>query len=226
MRIVGGKDYYDSAMAYGQDTETVFVRHKHSTTDPVVDFPYLGNWIYVPNHYRTQSLIDNKGIRWSINGITVIFAGICYHGIEAHSYSSEIPSSRYFWSHASYSDWLLKKFNRVPVYTHKNDRANPEKAFRSEEVSHNLKKFVEDNKIIVAIANDKNMWINTDGLKDIGFAKVIDPYQAFQTLAMYVGNLPKDGPPMVEIEDENIKLKKHSMDKWSFRKIGKNSKVD
>jgi len=35
MRIIGGKDYYDSGLAYGRDESLVFVRLRHSTADPL-----------------------------------------------------------------------------------------------------------------------------------------------------------------------------------------------
>lgn len=70
------------------------------------------------------------------------------------------------------------------------------------------------------------LWeVNGDGLNDVDFIKVLDPVQAFQQLSMWVGGvLPQPGNPMVQITDDSVKLVKHGMDKWSFRKMGKNSK--
>jgi hypothetical protein len=55
-------------------------------------------------------------------------------------------------------------------------------------------------------------------LKDFDFARIVDPYTAFQEIAMMVGGvIPKGGPPIVEVSNES-KIKKHGLDKWSFRR--------
>lgn len=70
------------------------------------------------------------------------------------------------------------------------------------------------------------LWeVNCEGLKEVDFIKVLDPVQAFQQLSMWVGGvLPQPGNPMVQITDDAVKLAKRGMDKWSFRRMGKNSK--
>lgn len=66
---------------------------------------------------------------------------------------------------------------------------------------------------------------NNDTLKDLDFVKVLDPVQAFQELSMWVGGvLPKPGNPTVQITDDRVKLAKHGMDKWSFRKMSEKTK--
>jgi hypothetical protein len=56
-------------------------------------------------------------------------------------------------------------------------------------------------------------------LKDFKFEKVIDPYQAFQELEMYISGVLGVGEhPTVKISDKN-KIIEHGFDyKWSFRK--------
>lgn len=58
---------------------------------------------------------------------------------------------------------------------------------------------------------------NTDGLKAIGFAKVIDPWQAYQQIDMWLGSqLAKDEDNMVKLSDKEL-IAKHGFDKVSFR---------
>lgn len=52
--------------------------------------------------------------------------------------------------------------------------------------------------------------IDQDSLGEMGFAKALGPYEAFQELSMWFGGvLPRNGPPMVEITDDKVKIAKH-----------------
>ncbi len=58
----------------------------------------------------------------------------------------------------------------------------------------------------------------------LNFQGVIDPYQAYQEIAMYIGStLARQVDPIIEIPDE-LKAQAHGYDKFSFRKMGKYSK--
>lgn len=63
-------------------------------------------------------------------------------------------------------------------------------------------------------------FIDQPTLGDMDFAKAIDPFSAFQEIAMWKGGvLPSDGPPLVEIVDDKIKIAKHGFDpRSSFRR--------
>ncbi len=66
---------------------------------------------------------------------------------------------------------------------------------------------------------DKNNFFVNASLKDYEFAKVIDPYTAFQEVYMYIGGVlgvNKDGTEIPATEKQ--KVAQHGMDKWSFRK--------
>lgn len=56
------------------------------------------------------------------------------------------------------------------------------------------------------------------------FQKVINPYQAFQELEMFIGtDLAEQKDPEVHISDE-LRAESHGFDKYSFRKMGKHGK--
>lgn len=51
--------------------------------------------------------------------------------------------------------------------------------------------------------------IDQPSLAEMEFAKAVDPYTAFQEIAMWKGGvLPSDGPPVVEITDDKVKIAK------------------
>ena len=65
----------------------------------------------------------------------------------------------------------------------------------------------------------KNSFIVNPILRDYQFARVIDPYTAFQEIQMYVSGVlgvNKDGTEFPSTEKE--KVAQHGMDKWSFRR--------
>lgn len=52
--------------------------------------------------------------------------------------------------------------------------------------------------------------IDQPTLAAMDFAKAVDPYTAYQEIAMWVGGvLPAPGPEMVEISDDKVKIAKH-----------------
>ncbi len=67
-------------------------------------------------------------------------------------------------------------------------------------------------------ATDYPAWYdNTDGLKTIGFARVVDPWQAYQQIDMWLGSqLAKEEDNMVQLSDNEL-IAKHGFDKVSFR---------
>jgi hypothetical protein len=66
----------------------------------------------------------------------------------------------------------------------------------------------------------KDDWrVDGDDLKDMEFYRVLDPFQAYQEIAQWVGGvLPGRGAPIVEITDSGVLAAKHGFDRWSFRK--------
>lgn len=66
----------------------------------------------------------------------------------------------------------------------------------------------------------RSWMIDQDTLSAMDFAKAVDPYTAFQELSMWFGGvLPRNGPPMVEITDDKVKIAKHGFHHpTSFRK--------
>lgn len=80
---------------------------------------------------------------------------------------------------------------------------------------------VEAKSPIISLINNSYDGLITanDRLNQYEFAKVVDPFTAYQELSMYVGNnLVEQKDPNPYISDE-LKAESHGFDKWSFRTL-------
>ena len=222
MRIIGGRDYYDSARAFGEDRETVFIRAVYEKS-PWVKTPFGSDWSFPFVPWDTRDCVEE---------ISVVFCGKIYNGVAVRDH--RLTNQSYHWSVGSFKEaakeYDFKVMDVVSSHWDKDNR-RPRRlsdVFSIEDLSRNHLNYAIENGVVIAIRNpfDRNgrdlhdHWkVNTDGLKDIAFPKVIDPYSAFQEISMFVGGvLPRSGNPMVELTGEKIMLQKHGMDKWSFRR--------
>lgn len=255
MRIVRGKDYYDSALAYGRDESIIFVRNGECLSRKDERDRKLGIPVYtsIPsfrcNDHKGDVVSQREGIQidrttpvFRIYACTVLVAGKGYHGIRVkksmgpnHVLSEE---NHVFWDLESFVRYL-NKHDLYPVtddagYRHPSDTL--ENYFSQVRIDdQKVLNFMIDKRISILTVDDserddwmgksKYIVIDGDNLKDFQFSKVMGAYTIMQELSMWVGGiLPKEGPQIVYIEDDKVKLKKHAMDKWSFRKMGANSK--
>jgi len=111
MRIIGGHDYYDSALAYGQDSEVVFVREHKEISDR--DCPlYAG---YPHSIIKGKSWSDNNTLKYKdpalgmtvlvLLPISIYVAGKHYGGIRVvKEFGSEILNV--FWRYDDFVAWL------------------------------------------------------------------------------------------------------------------------
>jgi hypothetical protein len=66
--------------------------------------------------------------------------------------------------------------------------------------------------------------VNADTLGSVQFAKVFDPFQAYQEIEMYVGGVLSGRENSMATVSDEVRAQKHGMDKTSFRKMGHQSK--
>lgn len=258
MRLIGGKDYYDSALAFGQDKEIVFVRPKESYRKNDKSFHNFdchflaridGKDGNLPSHMRSYNhdrwrynFMMAGGLIFYFIPVEVYFCGKRYGGFRMQQHDPQyrlsledakkratyiwnvetlesiLENAGYYLDDKSYGrrdvephfthqpktlDWLVK--NRITIATY-NPNQNP----------------YHDGGIGYIRTDQREKWrLDGDDLGTMQFAKVMPPYQAMQELSMWVGStLPRPGPEMVTITDDKVKLTKHGMDKWSFRKKG------
>jgi hypothetical protein len=245
MRIIGGHDYYDSALAYGQDSEVVFVREHREISDG--DCPLYAGYphtILKGNRWRNscQLVLKNKD-ELELLPISIYVAGKHYGGIRVVKTNSN-ETLNVFWKYDDFVTWLAG-FGREVAKSSK--RSKWEKADIEKDVFPDLETFfipknateqqlewLIENRIVTAVWCERNnrgyyrrhpiMWFcnsaeNGKSLRDYGFPKAVDPYTLFQEISMFVGGvLPRNPNTMIEITDNVVKLAKHGFDKWTFRR--------
>jgi len=245
MRIIGGHDYFDSALAYGVDSTVVFSRTRFDDA-PILSYNNSG--LTFPKEsidFEEERSIRSREITrqrttYRFSPRTVWFAGKRYGCVHMTSYTINEWHRRneeWFWSYSKLAEFL----NSIDAKVAKSMRWLDQYSLTAESLKDHFEgqgseretDWLIENKVCIAISHPSfasrhdegwkrvTGWkINTDGLGAMGFAKRLDPFTAFQELSMWIGGvLPRSGNPMVQIKDEKTMLKKHGMDEWSFRKM-------
>jgi hypothetical protein len=243
VRIIGGHDYYDSGLAYGQDESVVFVREKEKLLErELLKIPVIGG---IPRIRKigTKKSYDivhhgewnGKNGRWSMESLTVVFCGHVYGGIKlthttfGYSYTTE----KIFWDRPEFEEFLKKlgmeiapgsKFSRLVEAEERKSQS-----FANYKLEGDALNAVLENRVVIATRSLRNRYedrrgqcsftVNCDNLKDLQFYKVKDAFTAFQEISMFVGGvLPREGNPMASIADEEVRIHKAGFDaKTSFR---------
>jgi hypothetical protein len=234
MRIISKfSDYYDSAMGMGVDMSRVFVRNKSYLYEERL-FRGKDNkdseWRrFAPkiNNYnprvKTRSGLENV----YISPFSVVFCGKAYAGLlleysrdgyrDVSECMYDIDSVRKVYK--KHGIKLLAKPKRS--YFDWNKKPNNEKDlidYFSIDESH--QDFLISKKISIGVYTTNGNggeFVENPRLKDFGFQKVFDPYQAFQELDMFVsGVLPDIDNAMANISDCDM-AKAKGFDCYSFK---------
>lgn len=263
MRIIGGKDYYDGAAAYGIDPGIVFVRKEVRLTN--ADMDRIGRytsqaWGIRPDTdeeltYKTRYQYDTgnfgTGLKVQATAPILIFCGRVYSGVFVTVTEGtgvhEVKTEYRFWNAEKFDTFLKDHGWRTSssLYYGEHGFTKLEEKFASHELKDDALQCVLEKQIVCVTPKqlplDLNRpyyrsragWLeqpsdyvaNTDTLKDWDFQKAFDPVSAFQEISQWVGGaLASHGPSIVQIQDDDVKLAKHGMDKWSFRKKTEKSK--
>jgi hypothetical protein len=238
MRIIGGNDYYDSALAYGRDDDIVFVRNGevvkytdcplHYYMDPLISQP---RGRYLDGSTNTFTHNKNGQIEtWDCIAISVYVAGKRYACVRAVNGLTRL----HFWSKEKFTDWLAQYKQRGWNGSKWDDA--PIKGLNllfDPTVTKKQEDWLIDNRVAIAVTetrysrnkysvDPRDVWQINNGkefsLRSVEFQKVMDPFTCMQELSMWVGNWPRHPNPMVTITDPVIKAQKHGFDKWSFRR--------
>lgn len=232
------KDYYDSALRRGLSSALRFHRKTesfgyNSPEDPVVvahSFMFDG----LPASIGTGSRQKRTSIK--LHPFRVAFCGKLYNGLVAQYWDS--PS---VWDHEDpvrheylYSTENLTRFLAETDFApdekakanspskHWTEVLPPVVKFLEAEPSSRHHGFFVANSEAIALARpgqyrDNRIEVNPC-LAEVAFYKVMDPWQAFQELEMFLGGIaaPENRPP-VAISDKD-RIAQHGFDKMSFRK--------
>jgi hypothetical protein len=241
------KDYYDSAVGFGIDKSIVYHRQP-SNHDAPDDFLSAIKETNNPLYYQTLFSFTNhyrSPIPTGKYNSDVVFVGFCGKLYLAICFSEDIPSYSGFsdrkcefvydvdqikeklrpeWKSNSYfvsSNEIESKFDN---YVKKINSIDPIKWFRE----FNTPSFVYGS---LGIDSSNARWqSNYDNTKngifyidpilnDYQFARVFDPYTAFQETQMFISGVLPFGDNVDQLPyTEKQKVAQHGMDKWSFRK--------
>jgi len=216
MRIIGGRDYYDSA-GYGFDESTTFVRK------PV--FTPLDS---TPLHYASREFNGKYVYRFDVVVAGNLYPAVC---LSMPGYTGE--KHRFIYDQAEADE----EAKNLPHYSYKQ--------YLDLSVSDARRKLVRewalDNKIVTALSgaeerdvteynrrgyalfsnwNRKYVAVcNSDALKDIELFRILSPAEAHQSIASWVGGVLPFNTPTLEISDRS-RIQKAGFDlRTSFRKV-------
>lgn len=241
MRIISKlRDYYDSAMAYGQDQSVVFVRNAELLDDKLVPKAIMeklsgSNWD-IGNRKK-------KDVALSYARNTIVFCGKTYRSITIERTVTHPDGPAY----GSTKD--VKVIYSIEEYRAYHDQAGFEfrdtnsrwswmrthdstiSAFLGNQGSDELEEFCIKNRYVILTYGDMAI-LNPEGydyehkkkliangyLDKFQFYRMLDSFSAYQELDMFVsGTLPQSTAMPIQIEDKH-RIAQHGFDKYSFRK--------
>ena len=209
MRIYGGHDYYDCGLSLGIDPTIVLVREKTKSV-PVRDAGGSLLNPYLELHPFTEGTIKN---------IAVVLCDKVYRGVEI--------GGQYYWSAEKFRAALKARSATVairPGYWSGKREPPLVEWFTPFSAPEALRTFLLMNKYSILIESfpldnfhdERHFSVNCCGLKQIGFAKAVDPYTAFQELSMWIGGvLGGTSLETVNIKDDKVLIENHGFDKIS-----------
>lgn len=215
MRIISRfHDYYDVVMKSGMDREVVYVRERK---DIVLD--------------------DNCGIDFSTRNassnhvVNTVLLGYCGQIFKVYTVKVSWSFGDRLYVFHKYDEF--EEFMRInslgSSYDFRANRWWPGQYARFEKFdTSKLLDLFHKYQTPLFIVSYEHHWRSKSkatitlgpSLKDLEFARVKDPFTAYQDIFQYVaGVLNRPENKMVEISDKD-KVHKHGFDKWSFRQKG------
>lgn len=233
MKIIGkGKDYYDSALRHGRSTGLCFFRTSSTFFESSRD-----DADFTEHAFMFDGVPSNNSVRRAKYGklllspFRVAFCGKLYNGIKAQFWGPELLCE---WDGPSKVEYLYEPEGLACLIA-ETGLAQVDKPQKWETdavpgllaflespapVRHGF--FVGKGEAIVLAENGqgyhaRQVTVNPT-LAEVAFFKVMDPWQAFQELEMFLGGIaaPENGPPVVIADKDRVM--QHGFDKMSFRK--------
>lgn len=246
MRFANGRDYYDKILAFGRDEALFFDRSQFAkaryvtgkeagfTKGPPVSLDFRGEM-----SWRKYSSLTINRREYQYTPYVVWFAGERFAGvrleIRENTWHVRLPEEpQWFWGREAFiahlkalheehfkaafdQDAIIREESLVRLFDYVPTKADID--------------WMVAERVAIAISSDHHYhgeayygsteagwYLNCDGLSNMGFAKALEPYSAFQKLSQWVGGvLSGVNKPMVKITDEKVILKKHGFDKRSFK---------
>jgi hypothetical protein len=224
MRIIGKQhDYYDSALAHGHDDRVLYVRDKQI-------IPYdskVHGQFYAPLRI---SDISNGDLAAYLEAFSVCFCGKLYMGMEVstQTYGYVRTNKRICYSIDELMTFMNEhqltfessKHNQV---LSKQQKQRLETYFSRNGTDMPLQYMIDNKYAIMSFKRvffpDRDTEVAVNGtLKELEFYRVMDAYQAYQELDMFVGGVLTQCDKMVDTVADKDRIVQHGFDKYSFRK--------
>lgn len=233
MKIIGkGKDYYDSALRHGHSTGLYFFRSLSVFFESTRDDVGFAEHAFLFDGMPGRSSVRNaKFGKLALTPFRVVFCGKLHHGIKTEFWS---PDAMHDWDGPAKVDYLYDS-EALALLVDDTKLGHPEKpqkwetdtlpglfAFLKDAPLNHHGFFVGKGEAIVLAemghgCGSRQITVNPT-LSQIAFFKVLDPWQAFQELEMFLGGIaaPENGPPVIIADKDRVM--QHGFDKMSFRK--------
>jgi hypothetical protein len=240
MRIISKfKDYYDGALAYGQDKSVVFVRDQQD-----VDTKQEAHELLQKHTPKVRLEYKKKNDTEMFFGpVVIVFCGKTYRGITVRRVSQLEPAKRVY----GFTDTELKVFfsyeeldaylagyemaiKEEKRYFWMTDRSVEVKEFLGAQGTDELMDYCISNRFVTLTYNEDlpssynwrqvntKQWTSNGNIGNLNFFKVFDAYTAYQELDMFIsGTLPQSTAMPIQISDKD-RIVQHGFDKYSFRK--------
>jgi hypothetical protein len=177
----------------------------------------------------SRKLEQKNRFHWmgvGVRSVAVVFCQKVYRG----ALVGGVKNDEGIWSADKMRAWAAQEKNReVVVETRwRDEKMTLEQYFTPFETSKALRDYMIANKVSILVEGwNKDYWrdnehcfdVNPYTLKQLGFAKALDPYSAFQELSMWIGGvLGGTSPETVKIVDDKVLIENHGFDnRFSFR---------
>ena len=220
MRIISKfKDYYDSAQAYGTDQSTVFQR-----TTENIEIVRRDRADHVPAKYSLLHSMLNGVAPYphtyagsSIHACAIAFCGVLWPFATVIAPNGE----QHIYDHETLIP-IITKFEGESMYRYGfNQKWTAFFALRGDT---RLKQWTIEQRIpIVMWQNCRTTTHNglitvNPNLSNIEFFRMVDSWQAYQELDMFISNFANPEVNTISMSDTD-RATQHGFDEWSFRKL-------
>lgn len=236
MRIISNyRDYYDNIMGFGIDPKLVYVRNEQ-----IIEYQQTYRWRRdIKNQDIRKNLSKLDYILHSIpNDQEVDYAVIAFCG---QIYPCIIFNKKGYYNFDKFKIAIKEGIHWDAYdFTSRKELLNRLETRKTRRYSHSLNnhswnKFLQDSDFTISesvhrywktpiLLRTLHELILNPRLNKYNFQSVIDPWTAWQTLSMYIGNnMVNQMDPIVNISDK-LKAESKGFDKWSFRRHKSESK--
>lgn len=210
-------DYYDTAIGVsGVDKSVIYERHNRELTNSyhscfgIFYSRSMSGWANYPQTNYTPFIVGFCGKTY------VGYEKFVDYGFREYEYGTKCfrgNETTYYYGKNAINEIISFSKNAKSKWI-KNALEQSFAKYHNKENFTDL--FVDEHTPVFLIRPNKVIDINPM-LKDIKFAKMFEPFQAFQEIEMYMGGVLTNPERNMIIVGEEYRQKQHGMDKWSFR---------